>query len=292
MAKQEIQKDIDEDMSAEEALLEIHDEEFETVRLTLRQKLTVGATILISFIIFSAVVFLPLDLVVRAVLAKYSRMMRIDFMSLDLNLFEPDKISGLKIFLPDGSSIQAEEIQSQLGYREMMIGHPHGTLNVQNFDVSMSSFACVFRSISTAVDLQDVMESLDRWKGELQVRTGPIDITSLPVEGLPIPINAADVKISSLIINAKFNEGRITLNGTSIKSNVFDITVSGTGRLSAGLTATRLETVVCLTPKPDLENINNVLFGLYLAGGGTAGGRLCLNVTGTPGSPQFKKASE
>jgi len=289
MAARELESDNEiSEEEQEQELLDIHEEELEAVRLTFSQKIIVGLSVFLSFLFFS-LIFLPYEQIVRRALQSYSRMVRVDFSRLDLNLFDTDRVSDLRITLPDGTSLHATTLVSSLGYRELISAHPHGKVIVENLDVSLTNFALLIRSLESDVNLMDVTEGMDRWKGDLFVKTGAIEIQKIP-ESIPIPVTASDVKIHSVKLQLKFADGRVNMNGSSIKSNVFDIELSGSGRLGGG--SITLDTTVCLTPKPDLEQTNNILFGLYLAQGGSAGGRLCLNVTGPPSSPSFKKKDE
>ena len=275
---------------AEAALLAVEEEEEEELeagRLTGRQKLTVLLTVVVSFVIFS-IILLPYDLLLREfVFSRIARMVRIDFSSMDLNLFSSDEIEDLSVTLPDGSFVKAASVVSGIKYRDMLAEHPQGTITLNDAQISIGNFAVESSAIQVVMNLRNIRDGMAKWLGSLSVRTGKLNTQRL--EGLlPVSLPLEGLVMNSLTVNLRFAQGRMTFDGTRAVTNFFAVSFNGAARLAAGgFSSARLDGKICVKPADDLEEKNNTLFGYYLAAGGAAGGEKCFSLRGTPKSPSF-----
>ncbi len=274
--------------------LEGRDDETEIVRLTWRQKIVTGVAVLVSFLLLS-IVLLPYEQVLRFTLDKYARVVRIDFSSIKFSPFGTDEISGLKIALPDGTSLSADAVQSELKIREVLAGNPNGVVSMVGVDINTQNFGMKTRTVEVNISLANAGGAMEEMNGDVTVKTGKLDLKKIPENIIPIPIQTGDVRIASFLLKARFRNGNLVLDETNMKSNVFDLRVTGGGKLQGPLGGTRMDAKVCVKPAKDLETENAGLFAMYIAGGGAAGGELCFAMKGTLGSPAFepeKKAKE
>ncbi|MBI3396461.1 MAG: type II secretion system protein GspN [Spirochaetia bacterium] len=287
------------DRAETEALLEeetaglgLHEgeDESEVVRLTFKQKIITGVAVLVAFIVFSFV-FLPYELVIRYTLEKYSRFVRIEFTSLKLNLIGDDEISGFRMVLPDGTAFAADSVTSGLKYRDLLAGGAQGSVLMTGVGFSMGNVVFRIGTIDLGLGIQNATSALDQLSGDINLRAGKVEVRKLP-ENLPIAVQPGDIKISSVVIRMKIGEGRVNLEGTNLKSNLFDIRVTGGARLSGPIGQAVMAAKVCLKPAKDLETENNAMFGYYTMSGGTGGGELCLGMKGTLSQPTFEKEKE
>ncbi len=264
------------------------EDEFETVTLSLRQKLLIGGATLFSFLFFT-IYFLPYDLIIRSLINSYAGSVRVEFKTFDPGVIGPDVIEELKIQVPNGSFFGADRVESSLSIRDVLSDRANGTVKLENFDVSMNFFAGNIDQADITLDLRNYQGGLARMQGFIGIKTGFIKLAKLP-EVLPIPIAPEDIKIKQLNLQLRTNRGNLNFDGTTLQSNLFNVTLRGGGRTSGGLESLQLDAQLCVKPDPRLEETSPDVFGYFtiLGGTGAAGGEKCLQLTGPAGSPAVK----
>lgn len=267
---------------------ELLEDEFEMVTLSGRQKIWIGAATLFSFLFF-AVYFLPYDLIIRYFLGQYSSSVRIDFIKFDPGLIGPDVIKELKIQVPNGASFQADTVESGLAYRDVLSNRARGNITLENLDISTASVAGNVANADIALNIRGYEEGLGRMQGSIALKTGFINLSKLP-EALPLPINPKDIKIKELNLRLRANRGNLNFDGSTVRSNLFGVTIRGGGRTTGGMESLNLNVRVCIKPDARLEETNPDIFGYFslLGGSGAAGGEKCIDLSGPLGSPQMK----
>lgn len=262
------------------------DDEVEENRLSGKQKLLVLLTVTVSFFVFT-LFFFPLDELIRYQLRGLENQVSIDFADLDLNIIGNDTIDGFSAQLPQGvGGFSSEHIESDLAWRDLLAYSPDGTVQFQTSEFHMQGFAFDAATAELVVKIKDASRPLATWNGRVQLRAGGVKFTNLPLESLPLPINLQELNVRRLELMMNFANGNVDFQDSVLASDLFTIRLSGNGRLGRSLGATVLETKLCVKPAPDLETKNPELFGVYIMGGGAAGGELCADVTGTIGQPQ------
>ena len=263
-------------------------EDFEESRLTGRQKLWVGLCAAVSFVVF-LVIFFPLNEILRYQLGNFSKQIQADFVDLDLNLLGPDTVDGLSVQLPNnGPRFTAGRIESELGWLNLLGAAPDGIVRMFTAEFSMPSMAFEANEIQLDMDIADVRKSLAVWNGRLDLQARGVRLDRLPLDSLPIPIALDELKIARINLKLLFEEGAVSFNDAELISDLFRVTMNGSGRMGRNIGATTLNARLCLKPVANLENKNPELFTIYIMGGGSAGGELCANISGSLAAPQVQ----
>jgi len=270
----------------------IDETEEEFARLSGPQKLFVGLAVLFSFLFFSLwFLYNEPEPLARYLLKRYmSRKANIDFRKIDLNIFGSDELHDFTISTPDNIHLNAGHLRSSLGYWNMFNKQPRGALQARRISASFGKNTYKIKSADVKIDLTNVYLPPSEWNGEVDIDIRGIRMESLPP--LPAPagdvladkIAAKDVRIKGIRFKAKINAGRLTLQKSRLQSNIFNIDIKGSGRLTRTLTAPELNTTVCLRPHKDLEKKFGLIFEFYVNFlQGTAGGQKCYYMKGVPG---------
>ena len=275
--------------SPEDALDE-GEEPDETPRLSIRQKVITGVAVVVSFLLFS-IVFLPMEPVVRYFLRKGARVVRIEFKSLELNLFSADVVTDLRVTTPDGSFLRGTSVLSTLSYFDLLSEQARGRVRIPRLDIEAAGLEAKINGVDLEVNLRKLFQPPSRWEGLLSLNTASIQISSLPpaLRSLGIEIDPSTIKIRKLRLKARMESGgRMDLNGTSVSSNLFEIRVKGSGRVRDSIVSPDLDATICFTPDRALETTNKALLDMYIVVGGTAAGSLCPRVKGIPGNLRWE----
>lgn len=264
-------------------------EDFEESRLTGRQKLWVGLCAAVTFAVF-LVVFFPLNEFLRYQLSNFSKQIQADFVNLDLNLFAADTVDGLSVQLPgNGPRFTAGRIESELGWLDLLGAAPDGIVRMFTAEFSMpATLAFEANEIQLDMDIADVRKSLAIWNGQLDLPARGVRLDRLLLDNLPIPIALDELKIARINLKLLFEEGAVSFNDAELISDLFRVTLNGSGRMGRNIGATTVNARLCLKPVANLENKNPELFSIYIMGGGSAGGELCADISGSLGAPQVQ----
>ncbi len=276
------------------------DEDLEATRLTLKQKVAAGLTMLLSFTAF-LVLFIYHDPnpIVRYVISKtMKRTAAVDFRNIDLNLLGADVVTDPSITFLNGSSISASSIRMGLSYWGLLNKNPDGTIKVRKFDANLAGVSARLRQVSSKMDITNIDQSVRTWNGRFQLTAKGVELDSLPpaVSNFLSPDTLAKLKISGFELRARIERGgRLQINRAIIRTNLFpSISLTGkNGRVTSSITKPTIDANICITPAADLETKNKELFNLYTGAlGGSAGGRACFLCPVQNGDFSFTKCKK
>ena len=262
------------------------DDDFEETTLTFMQKVWIGVAVAASFLVFS-VIFFPLDLVIRQKLQNPQTGLTVDFTSLDLNPFGADSIADLDL-RAGGMALTSKEVLSHISWMGVLSRDLKGSILLQQtFTLQAGGLSIVGNQAKVDIDIDDVLRTEPRtWRGDFALELKDVGFRSLP-SGIPLPIAPEQLKVPMAIIKANFNQGQLLLDGSRIDTNLFNITISGTGAIRGDLSSMQLDSRLCLRPVSDLQQKNETIYGFYVAMGGAGGGELCFKLQGNLANPRF-----
>lgn len=287
VGEEELEEDVLEEDGLDEDGLDGEEGEEELGKLSFKQKVFVFLTVVLSFVVFSFVL-VPYDLVLREfVLSRFSKMAKVDFSALDINLFSEDEVSNLSVALPNGSSIRAEQVISGLKYRSLISEQLQGAVTLSAVAVNLSGLGFETSTLQTNFDLANITAAMARWSGRVSVITGRLEFQRLPgFLSAALPLD--DLVVQSLNLNLRMTRGRLNYNDSVIRTNFFQVNLDGDGRLARDFLSSTLNGKLCLKPAQNLEEKNKMLFDFYTLAGGSLGGELCLGLKGTLKAPNYK----
>jgi hypothetical protein len=263
------------------------EDEFEETTLAPSQKFWIGVVTVVSFLLFS-IAFFPLDSLLRDMLQNPQSPVRLNFTSLDLNLFSEDEITDLG-FRAGNFTLNANRVESGLSWLGLMRNDLKGVIAVpEGLSLQAGDLSITGKRANIILDLDKARElPASQWNGAIQLELQDVRFASLP-SGIPLPLSPEDLEVPAARINASFTSGALSLERSSIQTNLFNISIGGGGRIPGTLGSMVLDGRLCLRPVSNLQEENPAIFGFYTAMGGTGGGELCFLLKGNLSNPQFQ----
>jgi hypothetical protein len=257
----------------------------EEAYLTQREKLYVWVTVLSSFLFFT-ILFLPYGLFTKKIINSIIKPIAIDYTELDYNFFQQNMVFNAVIDLSGNNIIKADQMGFDISLLSYLKGGFSGSLQMVNPDLIYSGSSIKARTVNAEVDLDDI-HNLKVSNGKIKFISSQMEILSLNIRTIPIPLE--NITVSGMMITAVIKNGTVTLDGSKIKVDAFDVIATGTIQLNQSLNTSVLNLKVCINPITGSNLDNSNLYGMYLAAGGKSDSSLCFQVTGSPVSPSFVK---
>lgn len=268
------------------------EEEIDSGKLSNLQKVSTTVLFLFSFVLFT-VLFFPYQTVLRSVLQKYSKMIRVDFSNVEFNYFSNHKIYNLSLITPDNTALQLEKLSTNISLWNVISRNIHGDIQIEKPEIVFAGFEGSSDSMNAAINIDNIFDKMNQWKGDIVIEGNKMNIYSFPDKfkqlPIPLPINEDDIIINKYTFKFNMeNNSEINLAGTSINTNLFNITAEGKISYSSAPNITNLNCKVCLSPDKNLEKINKNLYGLYAMAVGNGGKDICFSVKGPPTAIKFE----
>ncbi|MBL8022214.1 MAG: hypothetical protein JNM27_21240 [Leptospirales bacterium] len=261
----------------------------EEYRLNLKQKIWIAASLVISFVVFTLILF-PRDIFLRSILSKTANQVRVDFTSAEPGLFG-QTFQSFSVALPDGTNFTSNSVESKLRVHDIIRGVASGDILMDSADFSSSNIGIHAKTAEINSNLSGLFDGLQAMRGDVVIVLSGVGFQRLP-SGVSafVPVESSKIQIGKMELPISFRESGPTLQRGLIVSNLFTIKLEGTGKYQGpNLDAMGLEGKICLKPVPKLEESQPELFGMFAFAGGTAQSDLCFNVRGTLGKPEFSK---
>jgi len=279
----------DEELLNEDELLDFpleedeEEEETEKSVLSGREKMVVSVTVFVTFLLFSFF-FLPYELILGSVVNRVIAPARISFSSFDFNLFSGEEISNFSFSSP-GMNFRTRGLLLDVGYMALASGSLKGDISLSSPELHFADSRVDAKMINGKFDLVGINRSLRELQGKLELQAAGIDLSSLNLQTIPIPLN--ELTIKSILLKGEFQTGFFQIGQWSIVTDVFLISISGKIYPGGIPSASRLDNRLCIRPAKGPGVEEHPLYGYYMMQGGTPDGELCLKIGGTLQAPSF-----
>tara|TARA_Y100001937_G_scaffold122287_2_gene182602 strand:- start:142912 stop:143910 length:999 start_codon:yes stop_codon:yes gene_type:complete len=262
------------------------DDDFEETTLTGQQKIWIGVSVAVSFLVFFVALF-PLDILVRRALQDPQMGMQADFAALNLNAFGSDEIQGFQ-FRAGNFSISSPQVESSVSWMGLLRDDLDGVITLGGpFDLQAGDVSLTGTSALLRLNLPDAMvQPASTWVGDLELELKAVRFNSLP-SGIPLPLSPGDLEVRQGRIKMRFDGGGVDFDDSSLQTNLFTISLNGRGDIRGNLASMQLRSRICLQPVSDLQNENRAIYDFYIAFGGAGGGKLCFKLEGNLSNPKF-----
>ena len=185
-------------------------EEEEDYRLTLRQKILVGAALLVSTVFFS-ILFFPRDLLLRAVLAKAAPQLKVDFSAASPGILA-QSFQSLRVALPDGTNFASEEFDSHLSLISLIGGSASGTVDLINADYGSSGMAVRSKTARLKLNLSGVTDGLAAMRGDVLLEAADVGFDRLPPSVAQyIQIEPSQIRVRTLQLPVNFEDSGLSI---------------------------------------------------------------------------------
>ncbi|MEQ8353458.1 MAG: type II secretion system protein GspN [Leptospiraceae bacterium] len=262
------------------------DDDFEETTLTGRQKIWIGVSVLLSFVVFFVALF-PLEIIIRSVLQDPQSGMQADFTSINLNAFGSDEIEGFQ-FRVGNFTISSPLVESGISWIGLLKDDLQGNIILNGkFSLQAGDVAVTGEKAMLKLNLpESLAQPASTWVGDLELELQSVNFTALP-SGIPLPISPSDLVVSQGRIRMGFDGGGVNFEGSKLQTNLFDIRLTGRGTIRGPLASMQLNGRICLRPVSDLQQENRAIYDFYTAFGGAGGGELCFKLEGNLSNPRF-----
>lgn len=289
MATQEDQDEILEDQELEE---EFDEAEEEKSRLSGKQRLWLIVSGVVSFFLFLVLLF-PFEGILRnVVLKRLGPNLKVEFSAFKLGLIGQTKIDDLSVQSTSGFRLDAESAAADLQKLALLRFSPKGTVRLNGGNFTMGKFSGAFKSLDITMDMSRLDAPASQWEGTIQVKLDDLQPEQLPDLLSMLPVSGDDLSVQRVTIPLQFRKGTLDFGQSQLQSTLFSVRLEGNGHVGASVLNTSLDGKVCLKPVDDLETRNEGLHGVYMMAGGTAGGELCLKISGVLSSPSFTRLDQ
>lgn len=267
---------------------DLQEETAEEATLSGRQRLWVVLAGLLSFLFFSFL-FFPFEGILRSVLqGLLPPQVRLDFSTVKLGFAGATTVEDLQLRGTDGLYFETEQLAADLKTMALLRRAPQGVIRLKNGSFSAGRFSGTVESVDLTLNMRNMSLPLSQWEGVMQWKIRGMQPEQLPDILNAIPASPQELSIQQLSLPLRFQNGIVDFGQTQLQTSVFVIRLEGTGRLGRSAGQTSLDGRVCLRPVDDLETKNEPLYSLYIMSGGTAGGELCMKMTGTLARPNIQ----
>jgi len=257
-------------------------------RLTPRQRVWAFSAGAISFVVFLIVLF-PFEGILRSSLQKrLAPDVKLEFTSMQLGLLGQTKVEDLSV-QSGNFQLEADSLVADLKKWSLLRLAPKGMVRLNGGNFAVGSLSAAFKSLDVNLDMSSLDAPASDWEGTIQIRLDKVEPEQLPDLLSSLPISADELTIQRLSLPLQFRRGRLDFNQSQLQSPLFTIRLEGGGKVGASLFDTSLDGKICLKPVDDLEVKNEAMFGFYIMAGGSAGGELCMRLSGMLSSPNFDK---
>jgi type II secretion system protein N len=252
----------------------------EEPQLSRNQRLWAVASGVISFLLFLVVLF-PFEGILKSTLKKkLAPAIRLEFATMKPGWIGQSKIEDLSIFTEGGFRLEAETTVADLKKLSLFRASPEGQIRLTGGYLGSGNFGGSFRSLDIRLDLSSVMAPPSQWEGSIQLKLDRFEPEQLPGILAMLPATPEELVIERLTLPLQFKKGTVEFHQTQLQNPLFTVRIEGTGRLGSTVMDSSLDGRVCLRPVDDLETRNEGIYNYYIMNGGTAGGELCMKISG------------
>ena len=283
-----IQQGLGEGRSKEDFSEEEEEEEEETFQLNPKQKLQLLGILLSSFLFFSLLLF-PYQKLARYFFSKLANQISLSTGELDLSFLGTSFIDDISFPLGAGKSIRARQLQIEIPLLSLMGSSVDGDTRLKELQYSSETMAFAANELLVSLDLEGYSKPPEQWEGSIYIDSKNFNLLQLNIPQLEsLGVDLSQMKVESFGLRLGFEQGKLSFDGSQLRSNYFTLKLKGFAQLQEAMAASRLNAEICIFPSPELENINSELMGVYILAGGSAGGELCLKVRGKLSQPDFQ----
>jgi type II secretion system protein N len=285
--KQELLEDTEKDS---EDVEELPEEDFQEIELSRNKKIILILSGILSYILFILILF-PYSSFLRYFLTKYIEAVKIDYTELQYDfpgdfIIRDLYVSNEKDFLLIGESLKIET--NLIHIINLRI---NGNISLTKGSLKVSEVPIEVTNLKIKINLENSLEELNnlsKFTGEINGKIEKIQLEELwgPLKTFTLP---EDQKIvEDLDFGIRFDRGNYNIKKFNLKTKLFDMNLNANGVLSNRIENSSLSGEVCLIPNPKLEELNPMIYSIYLGSGGSLGGKLCIKINGMLSNLKFE----
>ena len=265
------------------------EEEQDRPSFSTKQKWQIGSTVLLSFFIFTLLLF-PYKQVLRSIFVKVVGAMPLVYESVDLNIFGSSFIDILNYQINPEQSLEARQLQLDIPLLQLTGDSINGSLQILDARLALSLASLSVKQLEITIALDKIKQTQSEWDGTVKLNSQGVKLLNLNIAALEsLGIDLSKMNIQKLDLQIAFGGGKLKFNGSQFVSDYFTINLTGFARIRDDLANAMLDAKVCVIPAADLEAKNTELLGAYVFAGGAAGGELCFKLQGKLNKPDFEK---
>jgi hypothetical protein len=258
-------------------------EEFEEENLTLKQKLLLIVSGVISFLLFVIFLFPFEDILRTYLLKKFDESgFTVDFKKMSLPFWGNKQIDSLYFLTPDNLEIKSEEIETDISIYQLYKNNLYGKVDAISFTLDTIDLILNMRKVSLDLHLSNIEKGFMATSGTINIQITDGKISRLPE--FPMIGNLSGTKIKSIQLDIKKIGNKFQIEKGMFNLSIAKITLKGKLDYSGSLKTSPIEIEICpkLTPTfaTEREDLDNTL---KMIGKGSDP---CIPIKGTLAQPQ------
>ncbi len=293
MLENQVGIDKEEEQEKQEVLEDIVEEPVE-VKLSWNKKIIIIIVGILSYFLF-LFLFFPYTSFIRFIMIKYLKEYKVDFVDLNIGLGSKIPIQLTDFYISNDKDvlINGDLIQFKIHLWKLINKEIDGELNLNSGNVKFKEYEFKIKNLTLKSNIKNSYDvPLSNWSGEIGLNLKELFLLELfgPLKTLSLSEDQKNVKNTQILI--KVDKGRVNINKFLFTHSLFDVQISGNGRLNDKIDNSTIDTKICFQPNPSLEELNPMIYTLYITAGGSIGGQLCIKMEGTISNINFKTESK
>lgn len=279
-----------EEEQEKQEILEVETEELLELELSWSKKIITLVMGILSYILF-LFLFFPYTPFIRFIIYKNLKEYKVDFMDLDIGLGNkiPVQLTDFYVSNEKDVFISGDLLQFKINLWKFINKEIESDFNLNLALIKFKEYEFRLKNLSLKSNLKNSFDvPLSNWTGDLELNLKELVFSELwgPLKTLSLTEDQRDIKNAQISI--KINKGKININKFVLNHALFNVQISGNGQFADTLDNSLIDAKICFQPNPSLEELNPMIYTLYITSGGSIGGQLCVKMDGNLSNLNFK----
>ncbi len=266
------------------------EEEYKEIEMTWNKKLILIVTGVLFYLVF-VFIFFPYSTFIRYILTNYVQAIKVDYSDLEWDFPFIMVIKDLYLSNDSGILITGDSVRFETGLWDVINLKLKGNLSVTLSNLKIKEINTRLKGLRLNLKFDNTLSDLNtpsKLNGEIVTKMneiyfeelwGPLKVFSLPEE---------QRRMKDLDIFIQIENGKFSVRKFNFKSELFDANLTANGSITSPLENSSVNGKICFKPNSKLEELNPVLYNLYITAGGSLGGEFCLKIEGQFSNLKFQ----
>jgi len=266
------------------------EEEYKEIELTWNKKIVLIVTGILFYLIF-LFIFFPYSTFIRYILTNYVQAIKMDYSELEWDFPFIIVIKDLYLSNDAGTLITGDSVRLETGLWDVINLKLKGNISVSSSNLKIKEINTRVKGLKLNLKLDNSISDLSspsKLNGDITTKMNEIFFEELwgPLKAFSLPEEQRSMKDLDIFI--QIENGKFSVRKFNFKSELFDANLTANGSLASSLENSTINGKVCFKPKPKLEELNPVIYNLYITAGGSLGGEFCIKLEGSFSNLKFQ----
>ena len=269
---------------------EIIEEEYKEIELTWNKKIILIVTGILFYLIF-LFIFFPYSTFIRYIITNYVQAIKVDYSELEWDFPFIIVIKDLYLSNDAGILITGDSLRFETGLWDVINLKLKGNISVSSSNLKIKEINTRLKGLKLNLTLDNSISDLNtpsKLNGVISTKMNEIYFEELwgPLKAFSLPEEQRRIK--NIDINIQIENGKFSIRKLNFNSELFDANLTANGSLASSLENSSVNGKICFKPNPKLEELNPILYNLYITAGGSLGGEFCIKLEGSFSNLKFQ----